>query len=371
MHIALGEQNNEHMLVFHAVNLDGQLYDPEQVVFQVFDHSGGSPVQVFPVAGTEDVTTDGRLATGRFLAYDVAMSIGLTPGTSWAATTGLHSIVWSYVDDNGNAKEWEQFFYVETADLAFGVASYIAPAELREEGLDITNYPNAWLLKLMSRAQKYIERACRQTFRPVYQEFLMEGSGAPRIHLSQPIIGIESVEVNDSETKLDNDAWRAKADPTYKAHTGFLATDHKRNPVIELVGRPSLFQGGRNSIFHSRDSGYDAHRFRGSFISAPGSQKVTGVFGFLEPDGNPPDLIKQAMERLIFNTAARLTPGGSGGSGPAGPLKRLRVDRHEQEWDTSASTIKRTSALATDAEVEEIIKLYRAPIAMAGSGSGP
>jgi len=353
-HLANGEENTRDILALHAVNREGQLFDPTVVEFVVYDWDSGSPVQVFPATGREDVSSEGDF-TGVFPAKDVTLSVGLTPGTSWATPNeGKHSIKWWYTDPDNSAAtlSWEQVFYISDAALGLGVWSYVSPNELRAEGLSAVTVADAWMLELLIYAQQLIDRLCKQPFRPVYQTFKMDGTGSPRLHFPVPIIGIDYIKANFSSQELDADSYHAYASPINRKGPIWLQADHRRNPKIEMVATPSIYSGGR--------PGYP-----GYFGEGAANQDIGGVFGFLEPDGTTPGPIRRATMAMVFGMASRLTTGSTSSASSPGPLKRLRVDRHEQEWDTLSSTVGLSDALALTPEVEQIIKNYRAPISIA------
>lgn len=359
-HLAIGEANNVDILAFRAVNRAGQLYSPSSVEYVIYSKASGIETQVYPSSGREDVTAQERgvqaNGIGIFEARDVALDIGLKPGVSWAASVGLHTIRWFYLDEDGAPCTWDQEFYVSASGLGVGRWSYLSPNELRAEGLSSTVVPDDWMLDLLNRAQDYVDATCRQCFRPVLDRFKMDGHGSSRLLFSQPIIGIEWIRPNYTTQALDRASFQAFVTPTLRASISHPSKDHRRNPKVELLSQPSIYQGGSIGL-------------HGVFVDEPASQEVAGVFGFLESNGTTPKLIREAMLRIVMGTAQRITRGQTNAhSSGGGPLKRLRVDKHEQEWDTGNSAIARHSALAITAEVEEIFQMYRAPINIAMSG---
>jgi hypothetical protein len=352
-HLGNSEENTHEILALHAVNREGQLFDPTLVEFVVYDWDSGSRVQVFPSSGREDVSAEGDY-TGVFPAKDIALDIGITPGTSWGSVNeGKHSIKWWYTDPDTSTATiiWEQVFYISAVDLAMGVWSYVSPNELRTEGLSAVTVPDAWMLELLIYAQTLIDRRCRQPFRPVYETFKMDGTGSTRIHLPVPIIGIDHLKVNASTQELGTGSWHAYASPINRKGPTWLAKDWRRNPKIEMTASPSIYEGG-------------AFGHPGIFSEGAANQDIAGVFGFLEPDGTTPAPIRRATMAMVFSMAERLTAGSSSSSSSSGTLKKLTVDRHSQEWDTASSSVGLTDALALTPEIEAIIRNYRAPISI-------
>lgn len=359
-HICTGEENNIDMLILPAVDRAGQLYDPATVEYEVYegDPADLAATKVYPPAGRVDMAGE-QTHPGIYVAWDTTNDHGLKPGTSWAATEGaLHFIRWYFADEDAPATihTWDQPFYVEAAGLELGFWSYVSPTEIRGEGLSASSVSDAWLLKLMRRAQALVDRKCRTPFRPVYHDFLVNAHDDSQLRLPMPIVGIEEILSNYSTQALDTDSYHVYANPVTRRRPGPVPVDYRKNPRVHMTSQPSIYRAG---VAWGR---------RGLFVDEPAAHRVKGLFGYLEPNGATPELITRAMMELVFKTAERFTAGNSSPSVANGPLKWLKVDRHEQEWDNAASSVGLTSALAMTPAVEEILNLYKMPMAMEVSG---
>jgi len=180
------------------------------------------------------------------------------------------------------------------------------------------------------------------------EPFKLEGNNTPLLHFPVPIIEITKLLINSTDQELiegeENDffAFKGRARPV----------DDRRNPRIKLnVG------SGRDSIFLSPLT---------SRVFVKGTlTSIEGSFGFLEPDGTTPALIKRATLLLTAKTLnENLSTVGS--SSATGPMKRRKVDLHEREFfEIKDATSK--SSLTGIKEVEKIIAKFTTPIRIAGS----
>ena len=343
-HIALGQANTSSILAFNAVDSSGSLYDPASVTFSIWDLTAAA-VKVHPAGAAENVTVSGRLSKGRFYAYDVTGTVGWTP----AGNEGLHEIRWAFKDSDAvTDRTWSQKFYVSSADLSLPKWSYITPNEIRGEGLTIAQCSNARLTLIIQRAQDYIERSCRQPFRPIYRSFALDGNGSDTIHFPLPIIGIEEVKINSLTAVLDSNSYEVYNIPTLGADSWALdGLGAESNPRICMSSEVSIYSGALS------DSS-------GVFSVGRKNQKFVGVFGRLDSEGNTPSMIRYAAKRLVYSNVTALSV--SSGGAVAGPVKREKTDRHEVEYFDDAG--QSSTALSTSPEVEEILALHRAPVGL-------
>lgn len=344
-YLARSQANSVSTLALYAVDAAGLLYDPETVEFRVLDLLDSSEDQTWT-----DVTSDGRVDVGVFYAPH-------TPAAD--ATVGAHRVEWRFTDseDATVTRTWSQRFDVYTAGVEVPYWTYLSPNRVRDEGVDTVQLPDARLVDLIVRAQAYVERECRQPFRPVRQTVRFDGTGGSLFMAPIPIIGVEYLRVNRSTANLSTDSFAVYAAPALGSDPGWLPKDHRRNPKIALVRNlsPSPFTPGR-----VLGSGW-ADRF------LPGAQahEVKAVWGFVEPDGTTPRLIEDAMLRVVVATATLMTI-GSATTTVAGPIVREQTDLHEIEYADPGSSGGGSSfdQLATSPEVQDIVRRYRAPIGL-------
>lgn len=351
-------ENTPQLLTLQVVNGSGFLKDAVLVEFRILDPTGTLD---FPGADYEEVTTGtGHVGTGRYYAYDETNDVDWAPGV--AATLGQYTIEWRWrIAASDDLSTWSEHFDVVEARsgtdgfLGFPYRTYVSPDEVRAEGLTDAQATDKRLENLIERAQSYVEDKTQNLFRPVHQELRLSGQNNDRTFLNWPVVGIESVKANWSDSVNVSDSSLVVAfNRSDLAHTYRPNPDHRRNPYIAFVG-------GRSSIFAPR---VPSDRFAGGSLN----QLVSGVWGFLESDGTVPRMIREAMVRLIFASSVSLAVPTSG-SGPVGPLKSLLVDgSNRMEWAVPVALQSR-SALSTSKEVEEILQMYRTPISLGSPAS--
>lgn len=205
---------------------------------------------------------------------------------------------------------------------------------------------------LITKNMQFVDRATRNFFNKRTGVFDLEGDNSPTLWLPVPIIEIEKILINSTDTELfdgeDKDfvAFKGRQSPA----------DDRKNPMIKLgMGR------SRDSIFNGSIT---------TRIFARGTvTKVHGSFGYLEPDGSTPAPIKDAMKMLIFEELNKPNSNqGASNQQSAGPLRRIKVDLHEKEFfaNTSAESDKK-AVLSGIHAVDVILAQYKSPMIVSGS----
>lgn len=176
-----------------------------------------------------------------------------------------------------------------------------------------------------------------------------EGSNTHILHFSVPIIEIISLAINEEDTVMPVE--------DYRVFNSRTLPDDRRNPRIKLISDSlNIYRttmGSRSGRFG---------KFRWQFIE--------GSFGFLEPDGSTPEGIKWATVRLVMK---QLTTDLESDATAAGEVKREKVDMHEIEYfqssdgSDSSSGSSGSGAMTGDEEVDKILKMYKAPLAITGT----
>lgn len=211
--------------------------------------------------------------------------------------------------------------------------------------------PKVYGEAVIQQAMALIDNKTGQFFNKREGDFRIEGKNVAIMHLSVPIIEIEKLIINSTNTELvegedfDFVAFKARSQPT----------DDRRNPRIKLnVGR------GRDSIF--------ANSLTTRIFVKGTLTQLIGSFGFLEPDGSTPFLIQRATKILAMADINTPIGGSLSVSSSSGPLKRLKVDLHEQEFfEPSSNKDSVKSSDSGSEEVDRIIAQYRTPIRIGGS----
>jgi len=216
---------------------------------------------------------------------------------------------------------------------------YVSVQDVRDEGISVATASDARLLMLIWTWQQYVERACRQWFVPRQITWDFDGNGTTLAQFPVPIISVSELHVNDDFSS---------AIPTadYKVYTD------RRNPRIKLVTRETSIFEGVGPVNYERLS----------FLVGEKNQRVVGSFGYVEADGSTPSPIQYAVRKLV---CGHVGPMGASaiGSTPAGPVIEEETDRHRRRWADPYVGAK-VWFTTGDAEVDQIIAFYRAPISM-------
>lgn len=302
------------VLVFYAYD-KGFLADVVSLEFQIFDVSTPAkqitPVQVFPAGpGRQSVNLDPcdatptpghRLGLGRYVAeYTV----------DTAEPIGDHRIVWYVTREAGGTEEtYEQEFQVLVAGEVTAPGLYCTLNSLRAEGLSDCAADDMRLFKAIKRSSEFIERVTGRKFGPHYMTKRLNGRGGPYLLLGDPIIAVESIEVNSFPFDPEPDfIFSNESIRVYNRHIelGETNPDDRNNPKLEI------FRGDRNLHFTGDPS---THYFADvASIWFPNGQQnviVKGVFGYTDPDGSTvgkiPADIELACALLTIRNVVQLT----------------------------------------------------------------
>jgi hypothetical protein len=349
VYLAVDQRNTIQHLVLYAIDSTGHLYTPDAVEFTINLSEDGT--EVFGA----DVTD---------YAHDVGVYPVWDPGTDlgWLVdvAVGNYEVRWTYLDIDGvTARTHTQRFRVEATGLGVPFWAYIDPKDLTDEGACPADLSNDRMISLIKRCQQYIERETRQLFRPFHTTLTIDGNQSDTLFFGMPIIGIESIKINGSTDALDQDTYKVYNSPvTETSAMGWLPEDRRHNPMIRMADSGH----GESPIYWGQGGGQ--FFMPGKFAAGHQNQVVKGVFGYLEPDGSTPELIKYAMLRLVYANTPRLEVGANMSTSPMGPIQHETTDRHSITYGYNPKVVS-SSALSTSAEVQEILRKYRAPIGIA------
>lgn len=232
---------------------------------------------------------------------------------------------------------------------------YVTLSDVRGTGLDETIASDDQVRESIITWQHFIERVTRQWFYPMESTFSADGTDSDTLHFSIPIISVSELKINDSVNALD---------PTYYKVYNNLGShpDDRKNPRIQLVD--TLHQGADI---------YTAPLRFGSLIFRKGNRnRITGVFGYVEPDGSAPPLIRRALLKLVIEKLSKPLYGSSTATPPhivSGIVTEEWTDGHRLKYATSGGDIAPRapglSGITSDPEIQQILRLYKAPIGMA------
>lgn len=316
----------------------------------------GESTQVYPTSGEQPVNlTADRVAAGVYAARFTVPS---------AAILGTWAIRWTAkLGPNAPEQHYTEEFEVLSGGTVSSGDLYITVADVRAAGVNARPPEDSTIYASIKLWQQVIERATRNFFRPVPMEFYLDGPGSDTIFLPVPIISLESLRLNGSDEPLETGR--------YRVYSSRAIQDDRGNPRIKLIDQ----WGNDRDIYTAPDRSQ-----RSIFRTGRQNQYIKGVFGYVEPDGSPPELIKRALLKLVLRDLGRPLVGGGAGSGITPPALMTGVvteewtDGHQIKYAVSGGEVKPRAAglagLIDDPEVQMILKLYRAPMAI-GAPSSP
>jgi hypothetical protein len=294
--------------------IDGVLDDVDVVEFVILDRSGDAPVQAFPEAGRAAAA---RLGVGHYVALYTAPA---------SAQLGHHAVRW-FVRAAEGELHFETPFEVLAAPIDVPQPGYCMLQDLRDEGFPSEAVSDARLARIIALASRTIERATGRFFEPRRQRIELDGRGSNDLLLDEPIIAIEKIELGSSGP--------VSGATIYNRHItqGLMLPDDRQNPRIRL-GFPC---GARNV-------------------------RVTGLFGYTEPDGSPtgttPLLIREACKRLVVREIPLLADAG----GREDARQRYRIVQEKtREQSYTLDKLAHPGALTGDPDIDDILAQFMRP----------
>jgi hypothetical protein len=293
--------------------IDGLLDDVDVVEYVIVDRTGDAPVQVFPESGRAGAT---RLGVGHYVAV-------YTPPAS--AQLGHHAARWLV-----RAAESELHFETPFEVLATPIDTspgYCMLQYLRDEGFSPEAVNDTRLARAIALASRTIERITGRFFEPRRQRIELDGLGSSELLLDEPIIAIERIDIGGGGP--------VSGATVYNRHItqGLMLPDDRQNPRIRL-GFPC---GARNV-------------------------RVTGLFGYTEPDGSPtgttPLLIREACKRLVVREIPLLADTGR----REDVRQRYRIlQERTREQSYTLDRLAHPGALTGDPDIDDILVQFMRP----------
>ncbi len=220
---------------------------------------------------------------------------------------------------------------------------YVTIADVRAADPSGSSYPD-WtddqLTAMIDRWEDFVDFHTGQFFNEQTLEFKVDGEGGRILHLPLPIIELTKLQINDSgqDEDIANDV---------KVYNGRgFPSDDRRNPKIALTaGKRSIFAGAVNP--------------RRIFLKGYRNQLLGGKFGFVEPGGETPPRIQQAIIRLCV---LEIDQGGPYNPNPSPPgyIVKEVTDGHSITYGTQGGgDLAETASLTGDNIVDQIIADYK------------
>lgn len=226
---------------------------------------------------------------------------------------------------------------------------YVTVAEVRAEGVpgDATHeVTDARVQAAINLWSQVVERLCRQWFESRALTVLMDGNGADTLWLPVPVISLSALYVNGDFTTV--------LDPLYyEVFNSRTVPDDRKNPKVQLKHE-------KRDLFEKVL--WDEYPI---FTKGQRNQKLVGNFGFTEPDGTTPLLIKRAVLKLISKSLSAMYAGWPALPPSGGPVSKETTDGHSIEYAISTTASSGLMGLTGDPEIVQIIRMYSAPTTVA------
>ena len=346
--------------------VDGFMQDVEVLEFTIVDSAGTQVNPSQPARDTLDPTIDcpagPRKGVGHYVApFTVPNVLGVyTINWFWKRTTLADEISTSV-----------KFEVVNATDLSEPLAYYyVGLSAMRAEGVPAA-VTDARLIDAIAMASRQAEMWTTRFFSPRAATYHLKGTGNRRVFIDQPIIAIEETSIE--ATPGDEDG--LVIDPTYyrvfnrHLSEGLLSPDDRLNPKLEMLHGRDIY--GR-SVF---DDFAGVSLGALIFPSGPQTVKVSGVFGYTDPDGSlygrTPRMLQHAIGLLLQRYLPKLADSDTR-TDLLNTWRLVEEKTREQSYKLSEAKGGRGGAtshtvsgyLTGDPEIDNILIMYMRPPAM-------
>lgn len=345
--------------------IEGVIKDIYSLDFQIWSKADGNLSKKFPTASgiweavniTDDCPSGNRLGLGHYV-------IPFDP-SSWDPVVGLYETRLRVKNtDESEYKEFAFDWELIQDPISLLSPSYAFIADMREEGVPASSFADIRLMKALARATKEIIRFTQRQF-GVYDKILsLDGRDKPALLLEEPIIGLSDIQIiSDYVTVSGQYDVNLEEIAIYNRHLtqGLIDPDDRDSPKVTLE-------------YWEEPGTRKRRRILGQEVFPYGRQnvKLTGLFGYTEPDGSftgqIPVLIrevciKMALRHLQTSYAAYQAAGGDG--------SRVIVKERTRDQEVQYATPKQiessrvmASPFTGDPDIDNILLAYVAPMHM-------
>jgi hypothetical protein len=234
---------------------------------------------------------------------------------------------------------------------------YITVADVRTAGLTANPPTDTDILNSIKLWQSFIDRATRQWFYSIPLELEVDGTDSDALHFGVPIITVDEIRINNSQTPLETNRYKVYNEITYPSN--------RQNPRIKLVDE---FSDERDIYTAPMSNG------RNLFRKGRKNQYIKGAFGYVETDGSPPLLIQRALLKLVVEklhapVIEGVPPIDTTPALVRGLIKEEWTDGHRIRYDQPGGPLKPRApglyGITNDPEILNIIRMFKAPIGLA------
>lgn len=320
--------------------VDGILGDVDALAYVILDRTGPAPVQVFPAAGRAAVEVHADCPAGHRLGPGHYLAVYTPPA---AANVGRYAVRWFLETGPGRTWAFETPFEVLAAPVEPPRPGYCFLQDLRDEGFGPEIVSDGRLARLIAFASRYIESTTERFFEPRYQRIEVSGHGAREILLGAPIIALEQLALaGDPDPQRPGAALDRSSCRIYNRHItqGLLKPDDRDNPKLCPIAWQGLgFSAGMHHV------------------------RVTGLFGYTDPDGSPtgetPQLIREACKRLVAREIPLLSETGK--REDAQRRHRL-IQEKTRDQSYTLDRLHLHGMLTGDPEIDSLLIQFKRPV---------
>lgn len=319
----------------------GVLVEPDTAAWEVYD-VGDDDKLLNPVlrdSGQVESVTD-VLPVGAYAA-------------AWAVPSdeplGRHEVRWEFTYDGVT------YTYREEFDVAPGVVggsfrSYALPSDLRAEGA-CSEFSEARIQRALARAAETIDKLTNRFFEPRTLSLTLDGPGGPALRFGFPVLGVASVAyVGDYAADVPLDRVRVY---NRWLTEGMILPDDRDDPRVALL-----------------PDGYKLPRFNAYPRELPwrsGRQnvRVSGLFGYTDPDGSPlgktPDAVVEVCKVLALRDLPGIYSGADERDAERARGRLLSETTRDQSRTYGADPRLAAAGWTGDPDVDTVLARYAAP----------
>lgn len=310
---------------------EGKLIAPVALAYEIFDLSTpekeNDPLSV--VARTDVDLTDDKVSTGHYAAT-------WTVPSNYVAL-GRHEIRWyATLVTDGPELTWSTYFDVVGSPSGLPVGDvYAGVSDVRDEGVG-SSVTDRRIIEKILEASQMLDTWTGRHFAPESKTLTLNGTRSTTLTLNEPVIAVEKVVLFDGFSDIEPPAY-----VVYNRHLqGLRNPDDRDTPKLE-------FRGG---WWETR---YNAGSYRYPNILSkpqwggrePQSVKLTGVFGYTDPDGSPVGRTPQLATNIVVRMVLRELP----------------------KQNTMAAIMKRREAMITSMRTREQTIQWKEPSDLSGA----
>jgi hypothetical protein len=229
--------------------------------------------------------------------------------------------------------------------MADNTGPYVTLQQIRDLGLTQAQYPDAQVNAEIKLWSDSFDQWTGQWFNSRAKTIRLEGKNSNVLFLGIPILTVTQIKMNNETVPTALSFFEIFNNRGSKP-------DDRRNPMIKMLSKSDIIFSQSNSRV-----------FRRGFFT-----DITGTFGFLEADGTTPQMVQRAIMKLVVR-GLKQPINSTATAGNLGPKKREKTDLHETEYfePETGSAASGAVSLSGDPEVDKIIGIYKAPMAIGGS----